>query len=469
MYLNLYNNQLSGSIPADLGNLTNLQQLWLYNNQLSGSIPAELGNLTKLYSLALSNNQLSGSIPAELGNLSNLQGLLLSSNALSGIIPKELGNLSNLQTLDLSYNQLSGSIPAELGNLANLVHLYLHSNQFVGEIPSSVASLPNLTQFDFSNNLFIGIPAVTSVNLNVAEGNGLRTANNYLTFASLEPNAANLQYASKYAPQKELSLVISGSAQQAGASLNLDIATLVGRSLGGSNNHYQWYKDGNPVGTDSPILSLANLSSANAGSYKCIITNSVLTGLSLSTSSYVLSVSSSAVSLNILSPTAVTGTTATIPVSVVTSESTNVTLYYRQLGGSNLSTSSQNTSGNTTLNFNLTGLLPNTTYYCYALTQNLISSNEINFTTTSACAGTIVEITSTDFEICKGLTLAYYSVSNTQYSLLEWSATNGQIVSGQGQRIVTVKWDENQNSYAINLQFTDLHNCKQSLTDSIDI
>ena len=51
--------------------------------------------------LDLSSNQLSGEIPAELANLSNLEDLDLSSNQLSGEIPAELANLSNLEDLDL--------------------------------------------------------------------------------------------------------------------------------------------------------------------------------------------------------------------------------------------------------------------------------------------------------------------------------------------------------------------------------
>jgi hypothetical protein len=79
--LNLSRNQLSGSIPAELGNLTNLKKLWLFSNRLSGSIPAALGNLTNLQVLSLSKNQLSGSIPAELWNLRDLQKLSLSANS----------------------------------------------------------------------------------------------------------------------------------------------------------------------------------------------------------------------------------------------------------------------------------------------------------------------------------------------------------------------------------------------------
>ena len=43
-----------------------------------------------------------GEIPAELGSLSNLTELWLNGNALSGEIPPELGNLANLTDLDLT-------------------------------------------------------------------------------------------------------------------------------------------------------------------------------------------------------------------------------------------------------------------------------------------------------------------------------------------------------------------------------
>ena len=41
----------------------------LDSNNLTGSIPAELGNLTALFNLGLHGNKLTGSIPAELGIL----------------------------------------------------------------------------------------------------------------------------------------------------------------------------------------------------------------------------------------------------------------------------------------------------------------------------------------------------------------------------------------------------------------
>ena len=59
--LDLSNNQLTGSIPPEIGNLTNLEYLYLYNNQLTGVIPESICDLTLNftdYHFNISNNQL---------------------------------------------------------------------------------------------------------------------------------------------------------------------------------------------------------------------------------------------------------------------------------------------------------------------------------------------------------------------------------------------------------------------------
>ena len=92
-------------------------KLNLENNQLTGSIPPEIGNLTNLRYLNLSQNQLTGSIPPEIGNLTNLTGLYLNDNGLTGLIPSEIGNLTNLKYLRLFHNQLTGEIPESICDL----------------------------------------------------------------------------------------------------------------------------------------------------------------------------------------------------------------------------------------------------------------------------------------------------------------------------------------------------------------
>jgi len=110
--INLLYNQLTGTLPPELGNLSHLRVLALWVNQLHGPIPPELGDLSELAFLDMSNNQFAGPLPVELGDLTNLQNLILAHNQLSGAIPSILGNVARLEVLDLSHNQFSGAIPA---------------------------------------------------------------------------------------------------------------------------------------------------------------------------------------------------------------------------------------------------------------------------------------------------------------------------------------------------------------------
>ncbi len=102
--------------------------------------------------LALSGNGLAGTLPPELGDLSNLGRLDLGNNQLAGPIPPELGALANLANLDLNGNRLSGTIPSELGNLANLKVLELGDNELAGHIPATLLRLDKLVAFNFGDS-----------------------------------------------------------------------------------------------------------------------------------------------------------------------------------------------------------------------------------------------------------------------------------------------------------------------------
>ena len=121
--------------------IENTTELNLSSNQLTGSIPPEIGNLTNLRDLRLSSNQLTGSIPPEIENLTKLTILILSNNEFTGEIPSEIGNLTNLTNLRLEYNQLTGSIPSEMGNLINLEYFRLDHNDFTGLLPENLCDL----------------------------------------------------------------------------------------------------------------------------------------------------------------------------------------------------------------------------------------------------------------------------------------------------------------------------------------
>ena len=148
--LSLGDNALTGEIPDALGNLANLESLDLGGNGLTGPIPAALGRLSNLrWSLSLSGNELSGRIPDALGNLTNLESLSLGGNGLTGPIPSSLGRLSSLRWLSLGWNELTGRIPDALGNLTNLESLSLGGNGLTGPIPAALGRLSNLRRLDF--------------------------------------------------------------------------------------------------------------------------------------------------------------------------------------------------------------------------------------------------------------------------------------------------------------------------------
>ncbi|KAM3306487.1 hypothetical protein P3S67_013357 [Capsicum chacoense] len=173
--LNLAFNSLEGHIPV----LHNMNSLGIENNQLVGSIPFPIFNISRIEFIAFTGNSLSGSLPNGLCNgLPILKGLYLSYNKLHGRIPTSLSNCSQLQILSLSYNEFDGPthseigrlscsncisditisqvwiIPQEIGNLVNLKELWMESNQMTGSVPISIFNISVLQVLSlWRNNL----------------------------------------------------------------------------------------------------------------------------------------------------------------------------------------------------------------------------------------------------------------------------------------------------------------------------
>ncbi|KAI9122670.1 hypothetical protein K1719_006510 [Acacia pycnantha] len=158
-----YNKNLGGPLPKEIGNLKKLQDLFLVGCGFTGSIPDEIGSLPELVFLSLNSNSFSGRIPASIGYLSKLQWLDLTDNQLVGPIPVSnettpgLDKLLNAQHFHLGNNILSGVIPPQLfsPNMA-LIHLILDRNKFTGNIPDTLGRAQNLTVVRLENNLLIG-------------------------------------------------------------------------------------------------------------------------------------------------------------------------------------------------------------------------------------------------------------------------------------------------------------------------
>ncbi|XP_022770048.1 probable LRR receptor-like serine/threonine-protein kinase At3g47570 [Durio zibethinus] len=166
--LELSSNPLNGILPASISNLSaSLEEFEVHDCKIKGSIPMEIGRLSNIIVLTLSQNELSGSIPATIGGLQNVQGLYLNDNQLQGSIPYNICQLERLSELALKGNMLQGPIPTCLGDLTSLRGLYLYSNKLHSTIPSTFWGLKDLLRVDLSSNYLSGSLSLDIGNLMV--------------------------------------------------------------------------------------------------------------------------------------------------------------------------------------------------------------------------------------------------------------------------------------------------------------
>jgi len=161
--LNFYEENLWGTFPAEIENLTFLESMSV--NESSAQVPPEFFNLTNIRSLS-GHNGIFLQITPQLLNFPNLEVLFLVSDpggltgqppiARAGALPAFLGQLTNLRVLTLWSLGFQGPIPSEIGNLANLEHLDLGSNSLTSPLPSSLQDLSNLTYFSLAGNQLTG-------------------------------------------------------------------------------------------------------------------------------------------------------------------------------------------------------------------------------------------------------------------------------------------------------------------------
>lgn len=174
-----YNNQMAIMTPNLLRNLCNLEvlnlryslsygnmtelyeslrhssklrELDLRGNNIIGTIPAGIGQLTSLVTLDLSGNHLIGHVPSEISMLSSLTSLYLGDNNLTGVITEEhFSGLTSLKYMDLSYNPLEIAVDPDRLPLLKLETAYFASCQMGPQFPSWLQRLVNVHSIDISN------------------------------------------------------------------------------------------------------------------------------------------------------------------------------------------------------------------------------------------------------------------------------------------------------------------------------
>jgi Leucine-rich repeat (LRR) protein len=249
--------------------------------------------------LEIATNNLDGTLPGELGNLTAMTKLEIYGNhKLTGSLPPGLFNATNLHTLDLHWNKLSGEIPPEIGNLTKLVNLYLHQNEFSGALPIEISECKNLGVLGLRANRITFVPNFNTPELEIPKlwiaylnDNELTDLPNLsawpkLTRLSVQDNRLTFDDIIPYIDDPRLSIFNYAPQDSVGEYSDMVVAewdTLSIQSpVADSGAVYQWFKDGDPlpVGSVNPLV-INNPISLDAGSYNCHITHPDVAGLTL--------------------------------------------------------------------------------------------------------------------------------------------------------------------------------------------
>ncbi len=150
-FMDLHGNSMSGDLPDEFYQLTDLRRFNFLNNNITGELKPEIGNMTKLSGLGFQGCKLSGSIPEEIVNIPNLSSLSFASNNLSGPLPDFLDQIPLLNTVFFQSNRFTGEIPETWRDCKNLATILIGGNQLTGTL-DPFGSMPKLRNFRTNGN-----------------------------------------------------------------------------------------------------------------------------------------------------------------------------------------------------------------------------------------------------------------------------------------------------------------------------
>ena len=150
-------NNLDGSLPSELGLLTDIQVLFLWSEaNLVGLLPDTLKNLGQLRVIETQSSNLSGSIPDWIGQWSSIEFMSFSANLFDGPLPASLSSLTALLLFAVDSNVMTGDLSALAGS-TSLTSLYLEDNYFLDTLNNTfLQNLEKLRVLDISDNNLAG-------------------------------------------------------------------------------------------------------------------------------------------------------------------------------------------------------------------------------------------------------------------------------------------------------------------------
>ncbi|KAJ0471082.1 putative protein kinase RLK-Pelle-LRR-XI-1 family [Helianthus annuus] len=150
-YLNISGNSFGTGLPENIWSAPSLQIFSASFSKLTGKIPKFQG-CENIYKIEIEANELSDSIPWDIGHCMKLISLNLRHNSLTGIIPWEISTLPVITDVDLSHNFLTGTIPSTFGNCSTLEGFNVSYNQLTGPVPSFGPAFSSLHPSSFAGN-----------------------------------------------------------------------------------------------------------------------------------------------------------------------------------------------------------------------------------------------------------------------------------------------------------------------------
>ena len=165
--LNTDNNNLSGTIPAELAQLP-LETLFLQDSFLVGTIPSEFGHS-----------------PSHVGGTTLHRWINLDNNALQGTLPDFTAS-PNLSMFNAANNELTGTIPTSF-LIRHILYIHLNNNMLTGSIPKSSEPMLALRELLLHNNSLTGdfIPQ------NGAHGARKQTYHDNYIYGEVDPAICN--------------------------------------------------------------------------------------------------------------------------------------------------------------------------------------------------------------------------------------------------------------------------------------
>jgi len=151
-HLEMESNYFTGPFPTAITTMDKLTYCYLRRNNMAFNLDfLKVGQFNNMFAMWLDGNDVTGTLPSEMGLMTGLASFSLANATLTGKIPDELGNLNELRRLWLFNNELTGTIPVALNKLELLEVVELHGNKLNGDMPQGVCSAVDKSEYEYKS------------------------------------------------------------------------------------------------------------------------------------------------------------------------------------------------------------------------------------------------------------------------------------------------------------------------------